>query len=51
MHRVNFALPGLGVKEEGRHSVQVLLRTKEKNSLVKDLPLHVFLQPARQAGK
>ena len=51
LHKVNFVIPGLQVKEEGRHAVQVLLRTEKKQGMVMDLPLFVFVQKPKETTK
>lgn len=48
LHKVNFAMPGLQVKEEGRHAMQVLLRAGDKPKVAMELPLFVFLRQAAE---
>ncbi len=48
MHKVNFRLPGLQIKEQGRHAVRLLLGDGGELEPVSELPLFVFL---RQGGQ
>lgn len=48
MHKVNFRLPGLQIKEQGRHAVRLLLGDGKNFEPVSELPLFVFL---RQSGQ
>lgn len=50
LHKVNFAMPGLSVKEEGRHVLQVLLRTDKKQGVAMELPLFVLMHKDQGKG-
>jgi len=42
LHKMNFQLPGLQVKEEGRHELTVGLKSGEDWEIKARLPLYVF---------
>ena len=42
LHKLNFQLPGIQVRAEGRHEVRVTLVQGKKSETVARMPLHVF---------
>lgn len=51
LHKLNFRLPGLQVKAEGRHDILIVVMQGEKKSVAARLPLHIFQQPAPGQGQ
>ncbi|MGE4553084.1 MAG: hypothetical protein AB7D57_08230 [Desulfovibrionaceae bacterium] len=46
LHKVNFRLPGLHVKEPGRHAIVVALKDGDRQVKAAELPVYVVLAPA-----
>lgn len=42
LHKMNFQLPGLQVKQEGKHQISVAIKNGDKWDTLAELPLFVF---------
>jgi hypothetical protein len=51
MHRLNFRLGGMGLEEEGRYAVVLVLIQNGKALKAAELPLYVLKAQPRQAGQ
>lgn len=45
LHKLNFHLPGLAIKAEGRHTVSIALKRESEWDTVTELPFFIFLSP------